>query len=420
MSIEVIEKMKMYYPAITPVILKEKRKLSILQRYTNGKTTLVTGVPIFDDSGRITRVICNAKDLDEINSVTKYLNESSTGNGKQDDKIHSHGKNLIIASNVMKRIMNSLVQVAKADSTVLITGESGVGKDVVAHYIHENSPRVNHEFVHINCGAIPEPLLESELFGYESGAFTGAKKSGKTGLIEVANKGTLFLDEIAEMPANLQVKLLQVLQTKCVTRVGGTEPIDVDVRIISATNKDLGKLVKTGKFRLDLYYRLNVIPVHVPPLRERKDDIMPLAENFLERLNKRYQKNVQLMPDVIQVMLNYSWPGNIRELENLIERIVVVSTKNKITIEDLPYISHSLYVDKPVVVNKVIPLNQAINDLEQQMVSLAYKKCKNSYKLGKILGISQSSAHRKIKKYIKESNEKEYNSSVNYSNPPMN
>ncbi|NMA13840.1 MAG: sigma 54-interacting transcriptional regulator, partial [Clostridia bacterium] len=265
----------------------------------------------------------------------------------------------------------------------------------------------------------PEPLLESELFGYESGAFTGAKKSGKTGLIEVANKGTLFLDEIAEMPANLQVKLLQVLQTKCVTRVGGTEPIDVDVRIISATNKDLGKLVKTGKFRLDLYYRLNVIPVHVPPLRERKDDIMPLAENFLERLNKRYQKNVQLMPDVIQVMLNYSWPGNIRELENLIERIVVVSTKNKITIEDLPYF-YSLYVDKPVVVNKVIPLNQAINDLEQQMVSLAYKKCKNSYKLGKILGISQSSAHRKIKKYIKESNEKEYNSSVNYSNPPMN
>lgn len=395
---ETIEKMGLFYPAVTPIVLKEKRKFSVLQTSINGNYSVVTGIPVFDEQGKIVKVISNSKDFQEFNSVSQYLNEFEGAGEQKSEILFVKGKMLICESPKMKEIVDLINQVADVDSTVLITGESGVGKDLIARFIHENSNRAQGEYIHINCGAIPESLLESELFGYETGAFTGAKKGGKTGLIEAASHGTLFLDEIGEMPLNLQVKLLNVLQNKKITRVGGTEQVDVDVRIICATNKDPEEMVREGKFRLDLYYRLNVIPIHIPPLRERREDIGPLVQWFLKSLNDKYHKDIHLRPEVIDLFLQYYWPGNVRELENMIERIVVVSTSN-ITLENLPCVFTKKSF-KPVLVNKIIPLKKALTEVERQLVLMAYQDCKNSYTLGKVLDISQSSAHRKIQKYV--------------------
>ena len=221
------------------------------------------------------------------------------------------------------------LRIAAVNTTVLILGESGVGKGLIARFIHENSLRNKGPFIKINCGSIPESLLESELFGYETGAFTGAKREGKPGLVELAHKGTLLLDEIADLPLNLQVKLLQVIQERELTRIGGTKPIRIDIRIIASTNKDIRKMVKQGEFREDLYYRLNVIPITIPPLRERKEDIELLIDFFISHYNKKHNKSISLQEDVIEALLQYCWPGNVRELENLMERLVVTSEMNQ-------------------------------------------------------------------------------------------
>ena len=215
-------------------------------------------------------------------------------------------------------------RIAVVDSTVLIQGESGVGKGLLSEYIHRNSMRKNGPFIKINCATFPENLIESELFGYEPGAFTGASKQGKVGLIELSDKGTLFLDEIAELPLTLQAKLLNVLQDKIITKIGSNEFIKVDTRIIAATNNNLKSMVKEGKFRLDLYYRLNVVEIEIPPLRQRKDDIIPLTKVFLDKINDRYKLSREISPNAMKVLLAHDWPGNVRELENEIERAAVI------------------------------------------------------------------------------------------------
>lgn len=246
-------------------------------------------------------------------------------------------RNIIGKSPAMQKVFYTIEKVAPSRSTVLITGESGTGKELIAKAIHYHSPRKDKPFVSVNCGALPETLLESELFGHERGAFTGALQQRK-GRFELAHEGTLFLDEISEMPLHLQVKLLRVLQEMEFERVGGTQTVRVDVRIIAASNRDLKKEVETGMFRSDLFYRLNVVNIHLPPLRERKEDIPLLITHFLEKYSKEagYSEPLKVDRDAMQCLMEYHWPGNVRELENVIERAILLSSGNVITLADLP------------------------------------------------------------------------------------
>ncbi|MBM7615886.1 sigma-54 interaction domain-containing protein [Alkaliphilus hydrothermalis] len=303
----------------------------------------------------------------------------------------------------MGEVLHTASNVASVISTVLILGESGVGKEVVAKLIHKLSKRNDKALISINCGAIPENLIESELFGYETGAFTGAQRKGKAGLIELAHEGTLFLDEVGELPLNLQVKLLRVIQEKKLMRLGGLSETEVDVRIIAATNKNLFKMVQEGKFRSDLYYRLNVVPIEIPPLRKRRADIIPLCYYFIEKYNRKYRCNKELTPEVEDIFKRYSWPGNVRELENVIERLVVTTQMDEIDEKNLPlfFIEDNQSVYERVKLEGIIPLKEAFEALERKLIERAYKKYKNTYEMAEALGVNQSTVVRKIHKYIK-------------------
>lgn len=310
-------------------------------------------------------------------------------------------KRLIYRSKTIENLVMQLSRVAKMNSTVLLEGETGVGKEVFAHKIHELSSRNDQPMIRINCGAIPEQLMESELFGYEKGSFTGADRNGKIGYFELAHKGTIFLDEIAELSLNMQVKLLRVLQEREITRIGGTHPISIDVRIIAATNQNLQQLVDEGRFREDLYYRLNVIPFNIPPLRERKEDIFPLAVFFLEQQKKLYQMEKSFTPEAIEVLETYDWPGNVRQLQNIIERLLVISDADWITREHTLlalYGNDSYRHDRAVQVKKLVPLQQAIEEVEEQLIDLGLKRYKTAADLSKVLKISPASLSRRMKR----------------------
>lgn len=313
-------------------------------------------------------------------------------------------KGIVTKSEEMKLIYDTAQRVANIDATVLILGETGVGKDVLANYIYANSLRAKEgEFIKVNCGAIPAELLESELFGYEKGAFTGASSEGKPGLFELADKGMIFLDEIGELSLNLQVKLLRVLQEGEIQRIGGSRPKKVNVRIISATNRDLKEMVDRGKFREDLYYRLNVIPIHIPPLRERRADILPLTKLYLEKMNEKYQLNKELDYSLKSFFMSYNWPGNVRELSNLIERLVVTTREDRIFLDDLPseYLNSENYTS-----DKILSLKEAVENAERKVLSLAAEKYSNTYEIAKALDSSQPTIVRKLKKYNIEINHK--------------
>ncbi|MGB9975576.1 sigma 54-interacting transcriptional regulator [Thermovenabulum sp.] len=402
---EELEKNRVIYPSITKLVIKEKRRLTLIQQA--GKRKLfTTGTPIFNENGEIVRVLINAMDIDEYQSLTKDALDAEKLKKYLEKCTHSGDSGplhrIVSVSPVMEKLIHLCLRLANVDSTVLLLGESGVGKSLIARFIHDNSPRSKGPFVKINCGSIPASLLESELFGYETGAFTGAKREGKPGLIEMAHKGTLFLDEIGDLPLNLQVKLLQVLQDRELTRIGGIKPIEVDIRIIAATNRDLRKMVEDGAFREDLYYRLSVVPITVPPLRERKEDIEPLIFYFVNYYNKRNGISKTLLQEAIDVLKDYSWPGNVRELENFIERILVTSEKNFIGVEDLPqYIKKSETSRQnhcKITVEGLMPLKEAIEMVEKQLLFLARKQCKNTYEMADLLGINQSTVVRKLKK----------------------
>ena len=290
-------------------------------------------------------------------------------------------------------------KISNFNTTVLITGESGVGKEVVAHYIHDqNALKKDMPFVAVNCGAIPENLLESELFGYVEGAFTGAAKGGKAGLFEAANGGTLFLDEIGEMSLNLQVKLLRALETHTVIRLGSSVAVPVDIRVIAATNKDLTKEVKAGNFREDLFYRLNVVSIEIPPLRERTADIAPLALKFIGKFNRQYGQNKKFTYEVMKEMESYPWPGSIRQLKNVIENMVLVSDNEYLQLNDLPWVTGG--PSSGVKKREEGPsLQEALDNLEFQILSNAKSKYGSSRKIAKALKVDQSTIIRKLKKY---------------------
>ncbi|MEN6348327.1 MAG: sigma 54-interacting transcriptional regulator [Syntrophomonas sp.] len=314
--------------------LKARAVYTGVLKNRHGTNILCTATPIFDNNGDISLVIVNSRDQDIVEKYLEALeNEREKAARYKIAAEYLNEKNLdpylvVAKSKKMRDVVENSTNIAKSDSTVMLFGESGSGKEVIAKYIHRQSPRAKEPFIPVNCAAIPSELLESEFFGYVSGAFTGASAKGKPGIFEVAHKGTLFLDEIGELPLPMQSKLLRVIETGQVQRLGSTNVFQTNIRLIAATNRDLQSMVDQKLFRSDLYYRLNVIPLYLPPLRERPEDVLVLAEKFVEEFNRKYLLKKELTPNAIRNLLDYNWPGNVRELRNVIERLVVTSSSN--------------------------------------------------------------------------------------------
>ncbi|MDQ0273255.1 sigma-54 interaction domain-containing protein [Cytobacillus purgationiresistens] len=403
----------LYSPSIYPIVIERKASVSMLQRTKSGKTIHVIGNPVLDAYGNIELIIFTSRDLTEIKLMrdnierTEHLLKPFQEEQQELRKCQSPASlDFISFAPNMRKIIKMVDKIALVDSTILLTGKTGVGKGVIAATIHKKSNRKFHPFIEVSCGAIPENLFESELFGYEPGAFTGANKDGKKGLLEEANGGTLFLDEIGEMPLNLQVKLLKVIQEKMIQRIGSTKTISIDIRIIAATHKNLEMMIEQGTFREDLFYRLNVIPILIPSLKTRQEDISYLIEFFFTKFNKKHHSSVHLSFEAENAFMNYDWPGNVRELENLIERLVVISDHQEIKLTDLP---NQIIQNKPINkrtqytihVDQICTLKQAQEDVEEQLIRMAYERYQSSYKVAEALGINQSTAFRKMQKHLK-------------------
>ena len=385
----------------TLAVMKELRSVTIIQTVKGGKQLLVTGNPIFDENGKLFRVVTNVRDVTELANLRQKLSRQEEQVLKYKTELtHLRSRQirdseLIFRSVLMKQIIELGIKMADVDSTVLITGESGTGKELIAKMIHRRGKGDTSPFISINCAAIPEHLLESELFGYEGGAFTSARREGKPGLFEMAHAGTLFLDEVAELPLALQVKLLRAIQDKEIKRLGATKSTPVDVRIIAATNRDLSKMLKEGTFREDLYYRLMVVPVNVSPLRDRKEDIPLLIRHFLDEFNRHFGYHKAISPQVLDKLENYSWPGNVRELRNVIERMVVMSQRDEITIDDLPgFINIKLPFYR-----QGARLKDAVIEIETHLLSETFKECGSWQETAKILGVNRATIFRKAAKY---------------------
>lgn len=373
-----------------------------MRKMRKGNEIYITGTPVFCE-GRITHVAVNIRDVTELQRLQEQVSMLTALylSAAEDNRISGlAADNIVIESAVMKRIVDLIVRISQVDSVVLVSGESGTGKEVLARLIHRLSSRNKGPFISINCGAIPEHLLESELFGYEKGSFTGALREGKPGLFELANSGIIFLDEIGEMQINLQVKLLKIIQDMEAYRLGGTKPVKFDVRIIAATNQDLRELIKEGRFREDLFYRLNVVPIEVPPLRERREDIFPLAWHFLRQFNAKYRQSKTITPDLINSLESYHWPGNVRELQNIIERLVVTGDSDALRPEHLP---HSM-LQKPLSgsghpVPETVPLSHAREQAERSVLARAVEARQTTREIARLLGIDHSTVVRKLRKY---------------------
>lgn len=389
--------------AVSLQVLEQKKKISSLATINqNNKKVLITGNPFLNKEGEVIQVLTVMRDLTELIRLRNNIEEMERRNEKYLTELNylrnktMKNENIIGESQEINKLKELISYVAKTDTTVLITGETGCGKEVFSTEIHNKSNRNNLPYVKVNCAAIPENLIESELFGYEKGAFTGASNKNKLGMFEVANGGTILLDEIGEMPLNLQSKLLRVLQEKEIMRIGGTKSIKLDVRVIASTNQNLSELIKIGKFREDLFYRLNVVPLRIPPLRERKDDIAILAYKFLEKFNVKYGKTKSYDSTAIKALEAYSWPGNVRELENAIERLIVIDDKSYITYND---IMDMLGIEKIPLsqVNSTQTLKEAVNIFEKEIIENALKKFGSTYKAARVLGVTQPTVFRKAK-----------------------
>jgi PAS domain S-box-containing protein len=385
-------------------VREAKKPVTIRQTLKSGKSILVTGNPIFDESGRIKMIVTNVRDMTDLVELQQQLEYSKGMTSAYRDILKSmqqssaRENDIIMVSEPMLHIQEMLERVRKTNATVLIYGETGVGKDRIAEEIHEKSDRAEGGiFVKINCGAIPETLLESELFGYDRGAFTGARKEGKSGLFEVAHKGTLFLDEVESMPMVLQSKLLRVLQNFEITRVGGTKPVKVDVRLICASNQDLKDLIAKKLFRADLYYRLNVIPIYIPPLRERRDDIPYLVHFFLTRYNKRHNTKKVISKEAMDHLLTYSWPGNVREVANVIERLVVITHGDYIVPGNLP--REIFEKSTRDFLENGLSLKEQLDKIEISIIRKAIEKFGSARKAAPHLGMDSTSLTRKLKRY---------------------
>jgi len=390
--------------SVTLEVLKKRRPVTIMQSVMGNKKVMVSGNPIFDRNGNIILVVTNVRDVTELVELRMKLEESKRLSSLyyqallQQEQYEKVLENLVAKSKAMTRVIQQAIKVAPVGTSVLLIGESGVGKTMLAKVIHNLSPRKNCPFVKINCGAIPENLIESELFGYEKGAFTGALDSGKAGLIEMADTGTLFLDEIGELKLDLQVKLLNFIDERIFKPVGSVKQKEADVRIIAATNVDLKTLVKEGRFREDLYYRLNVFPIFIPPLRERKEDIPILAFKYLNELNKKLGFNKRFTQEVLDYLTGYTYPGNVRELINIVERIMVMSEGDDIVLSDLP---SELTGGNPLNYKymKDLDLKDAVGMFESEFIKKTLENYNSISSAARVLGVHPSTLLRKIRKY---------------------
>lgn len=374
-----------------------------------GRKLVITATPVYGPNGNLVRIVSSVRDITEIETLQRELEEQEA----MKDQLRSHmlerqhveleSREFIAKSPCMLKTLRQAIKVGSVDSSVLLLGESGVGKGLIADIIHKNSPRSAKPLIKINCGAIPESLIESELFGYEKGAFTGAKTAGKPGYLELADGGTLFLDEIAELPSSSQVKLLRFLEDGKVTRLGGTSGRTVNVRILAATHRDLEEMIGRGAFRLDLYYRLKVIPINVPAVRERRECILPLIQHYIKHFGSKNGINKRLTRAASDALVSYGYPGNVRELRNICERLVVMTETETIDVKDLPSDivpqSRELASGSLEWMCSTMTLQQAIDCVEKTMLARSVKLYGNQRRAAAALGVNQSTIARKLEKH---------------------
>ena len=378
-----------------------KKEETLIQETKSRRKLIISGYPIFDETNQLIGAISFSRDITEVEYLKKENEQVAKAIQQYREEIAQLKKqsthSFYLKNSKMQKMMDVVSKVADLGITVLLEGESGVGKSHIANMIHQTSSRRKEPFIEINCGAIPESLIESELFGYEDGAFTGAKKGGKKGYFESAGGGTLFLDEIGELPMNLQVKLLSVLQNQSFMRVGSSKRIEMKCRIICATNQNLEEMIRNKQFREDLYYRINVVKLTIPPLRERREEMIPLIYKIIEEFNTKYGMNKQFTPRMVAWLNQQKWPGNVRELRNFIEKVVVTTESRSIDLESIEDLTNE---DSPNKIEPDLTLDEYIESAEKEFIVEMFKKYPSSIKLGKKLGISQSTANRKIQKYI--------------------
>ncbi|RKO65881.1 sigma-54 interaction domain-containing protein [Desulfofundulus salinus] len=384
--------------SVSLMVLEQGRSVTIPQHVLKtGQKVMVTGNPVFDEEGKILLVVTTVKPL--RNNKGKKVNGPTQAN----HLVELEGIGTVVAeSEAMKQVVNRAIRAAYSDATVLIQGESGVGKEVVARIIHEYSPRKHKPFMVVNAAAIPGELFEAELFGYRPGAFTGARREGYPGLVKAAEGGTLFLDEISEVPLSAQVKLLRLIQNKELYPLGSGQPERIDVRIVAASNQNLVRLVREGRFRQDLYYRLNVIPIYIPPLANRREDIIPLASHFFNLYLDRYNIKKILTPEACRELQSYRWPGNVRELQNLMERLVVLSSGVKITAHMVARELEAQVEQSTTCFSPKTPenLEKALEEFEKDLIQHALQVYSTQEEASRALGIHRSTLARKIKKYF--------------------
>jgi len=387
-------------------VIEKKTPVTIMQELRSGKKILVTGSPVFNsETHEIELVVTNVRDITELIALKEELHERTLEANQyyaeleKMKAIKQQKAKFITKSRKMSEILETVIRAAQFDSNILITGESGVGKGLLAVLIHEASSRKEHPFVTINCAGIPEDLFESELFGYEPGAFSGASTKGKKGLLEVADKGTVFLDEIGDMSLRLQAKLLRVIEEKEMTRLGSTRSIKLNVRIIAATNQDVPSMIEHKKFRQDLFFRLNTIAVMIPPLRERVEDVVPLIQHFTNKLNERYHIKKRFSPQAAQVIVAYQFPGNVRELSNIVEQAFLMSKNDLVDALDLPVqVMGTLDAQRLIINSADRSYNDIVNLMEYKILKNAVDKYGSTHKAARNLKISQSTIVRKLKK----------------------
>ncbi|AET67407.1 PAS domain S-box [Desulfosporosinus orientis DSM 765] len=388
--------------------IKSRSVVSGIVRNKNGVQEMATSKPLIDEHGEIVMVITNARD-------TKLVDDYIAALEKERSTVHRYktaveylsdvdagNKEIVAESPQMKKIIKTCNFIAKADSTVMLIGETGTGKEVMARYIHRHSLRSKEPFIPVNCAAIPQELLESEFFGYVRGAFTGANPHGKPGLFEIADKGTLFLDEIAELPMAMQSKLLRVIESGEVQRLGDTNIYHANVRFIAATNRDLKAMISQKLFRSDLYYRLNVIPINIPTLRDRPEDILAFAHKFLGELNRKYALKKQFSSQATQSLFNYNWPGNVRELRNVIERLVMTSMGDILNFEEDSLVSRKTRLDcepRPQEGDRAYEgtLKSVLKSVEEEYISQVLRECGGRMgEAARRLGIHRTMLYRKL------------------------
>ena len=394
---ECTENEKLWSPSCVSMTFDEKRPMMQKQKTFLGIDIVTISVPIMDENGEVQYVLQSVRDKDD--TLYKVLSSQMLQEGQAEE---SETK-IIYKGDAMRQTLHMAEKIAKSKAPVLILGETGTGKSLLAKYIHEHSDRRDKPFLSINIASLSPSIIESELFGYKKGAFTGAEKDGRIGLFEAANGGTLFLDEIGELPYDLQAKFLHVLQEETVIPVGSHTPIKLDIRVLCATNCDLRKMIEAGKFREDLYHRINIFDMLMPPLRKRQEDIEPLAVYFLNLFNKKYERNVEISERVMELFKRYPWKGNIRELSNVIERGVLTAENRTIEITNLPESFFHVENEKTVgcaVLSQNLSFDEAIAAYEKKVIQEAYAKCKSSRKVAEQLQMSQSKANRLIQKYV--------------------